>query len=121
MPAPILSFEIPYQTGLTASVDWVAGGNFDGYIYQKSLTFFSENNKVVWQKNIIDQSKHDNKLENSALTGTFEFSDHGTITCYFSSFTMRGVCLGDQHQYLVFSTFFEISKLQVSECFKRSV
>lgn len=37
-----------YETGPTAPfVDWVAGGNFDGYIQKKSLRFIASENRVI--------------------------------------------------------------------------
>lgn len=30
------NYDVEYRTGILASIDWVAGGNFDGYIYKNN-------------------------------------------------------------------------------------
>ncbi len=34
-----LRYNIDYKGGLVAIVDWIAGGNFDGYLYKTSLEY----------------------------------------------------------------------------------
>lgn len=77
-----LKLEETYEGGLSASIDWVAGGNFDGYVYRKTLRF-SEHNIVRMNTIILDQSRYDGEADNAEMIGHHEASDHKTITCTF--------------------------------------
>lgn len=93
-----------YQTGLIAPhIDWVAGGNFDGYVIQKSLIFFEEGQIVELSIEIIDQSRYDGNKEAAVIQGTFEFTDKDTLTLHFSSENYRGKILGPHQNLLAFA------------------
>ena len=94
-------FDKEYEEGATAPfVDWVAGGNFDGYIHKKSIKFIETNNQVIIKHTVLDQSSYDGNATNSETVGKFEYTDKDTIT---EKFEMRGKILGSQNEYIVFS------------------
>ena len=102
MTAP--HFEIEYRQGPTAGyLDWVAGGNFDGYIQQTSLKFVEQHNKVIVQISILDQSKFDGSVENKEVIGKFEYTDKDTLTVWYEKFKMRGKIIGSNREYIVFT------------------
>jgi hypothetical protein len=99
-------YEVKYEEGPKAGyVDWVAGGNFDGYIYQKSISFKKTNNEVVINTVIIDDSRYDGEVHNSEVVGQYEYTDTDTITVKYGELTMRGKILGKNKEYIVFSVF----------------
>jgi hypothetical protein len=114
-----LKLEETYEGGLSASIDWVAGGNFDGYVYRKTLRF-SEHNIVRMNTIILDQSRYDGEAENAEMIGHYEASDHKTITCTFGDYKMRGKILGEQGAYIAFSISHPDVKKSSSECYKWS-
>lgn len=99
-----LVYNADYEGLLGASIDWVAGGNFDGYIHKTILRFY-EDGRVLRTFKIIDQSRYDGLIENSDRMGSFRATDTGTFTCSFDTYSMRGRILGDKNQYLAFSIF----------------
>jgi hypothetical protein len=99
-----LKFKVDYEGLLSAQVDWVAGGNFDGYVYKTILCFY-EDGKVIRTLKILDQSRYDGYKNGSESIGTFRASDTDTITCSFENHIMRGKILGDKDQYLAFSVY----------------
>ena len=111
-------FEKEYTQGPTAGwVDWVAGGNFDGYIHQKSLVFNSD--KTVRIKTIIlDQSRYDGNAQNSEKNGTFEYTDKDTITIEYDKFKMFGKILGENNEFIVFSVSHPLSDRGWNEVYK---
>lgn len=67
------NYEVEYHGGISASIDWIAGGNFDGYIYKNILKFIKENKQVIMQTEILDKSRYDDEIEPSETIGVFEF------------------------------------------------
>ncbi len=114
-----LRLEQEYIGGFSAEIDWVAGGNFDGYVYERILRF-SKDNTVKMTNVILDQSRYDGDKANSEITGRYEETDHNTITCYFGTREMRGVVLGEQGEYLAFSVHYPgLHTAQIiKECYK---
>jgi hypothetical protein len=100
-----LKLEEDYIGGVSAEVDWVAGGNFDGYVFKRILRF-SKNNMVKMTTIILDHSRYDRDITDFEVTGKYEETDHNTITCYVGLRQMRGVNLGDQGKYLTFSVHY---------------
>ncbi len=99
-------FNIEYNKGPEAPfVDWIAGGNFDGYISKESMIFFDSNKQVLIRKTIIDQSRYDGEVSNSERWGTFEYTSKDTITVKYGEVEMRGKILGDKREYIVFDIF----------------
>ncbi|MFN8395019.1 MAG: hypothetical protein U0176_10260 [Bacteroidia bacterium] len=98
-----LRFGKNYLGGLKASVDWVAGGNFDGYVYRFRMRFENGNGVVTLEKEVLDKSRYDDEVRPLRLVGEYFETDHSTITCRFPDFSMRGVVTGDRGQYLAFS------------------
>ena len=97
-------FDTEYEEGATAPfVDWVAGGNFDGYLLKKSMKFTESNNQVLIKHTVLDQSRYDGIATNSEILGEFEYTDKDTITVKYQEVKMRGKILGDQNEYIVFS------------------
>ena len=119
MPHQLILFEEDYIGGPSAEIDWVAGGNFDGYVYKKILRF-SKDNTVKMTTVILNQSKYDGHLADSEITGNYKNTDHNTITCYFGTREMRGVVLGEQGEYLAFSVHYPgLHTAQIiKECYK---
>ena len=114
-----LKLEKPYKGGLSASIDWVAGGNFDGFVYQNIL-IFSEDHTVKCLTIVLDQSRYDGEKENSELIGHYEETDHKTITCVFGDYKMRGKVLGNEGEYIAFSGSHPNFKQTYSECYQLS-
>ena len=98
-----IAFDKVYEGPVDARIDWVAGGNFDGYIYKTSLRFTEEKNEVVLTTRIIDQSSFDGIEFDEDLIGKFEFSDKRAIVCQFPNFDMRGSLLGENNEFIAFS------------------
>ncbi|WP_343672802.1 hypothetical protein [Chitinophaga sp.] len=96
-------FDKVYEGPVDADIDWVAGGNFDGYIYKTTLRFTEEKNKVVLTTKIIDQSRYDGKEFDKDAIGTFSVSDKRAIVCEFPGFDMRGRFLGENGEFIAFS------------------
>jgi len=113
-----LQYDVDYKGSLHASVDWIAGGNFDGYIYRSCLRFLKENNRVIKTIKIVDDSHYDDKVYTEEIYGTFSETDKGTITCVFPDFKMRGKILGEKNQYIAFSVFISQNGRDVPECYE---
>ncbi len=100
------NYDIAYYEGITAPfIDWIAGGNFDGYLVQKSLLFRELDKKVELHTKVIDQTRYDGKIKDSAIIGSFEQSDKDTITLTFDHFQMRGVLLGENKEMIAFDSW----------------
>ena len=112
-------FEVPYETGPIAPfVDWVAGGNFDGYVVKYTLTFHEASNTVTHRKVVVDQSRYDGSVSDAKSTGTFEYSDKNTITVHLSTVTLRGRILREDRSMIVFSYFEPASMRGMNEVFQ---
>ena len=98
-----LSYDTLYEGNLDASIDWVAGGNFDGYITQTSLYFIEEGSIVIWRRTVLDQSRYDGEAEDLELHGKFREADKKTLTCTFKEFEIRGKILGNKHELIAFA------------------
>ncbi|KOY84310.1 hypothetical protein AD998_21740 [bacterium 336/3] len=104
-------YDIEYFEGITAPyIDWVGGGNFDGYLVLKSLIFKQLNKKVELHTKVVDKTRYDGKIEDSVLIGTFEQSDKDTITLIFEHFQMRGKILGKNEEMIVFDIWHTATK-----------
>jgi hypothetical protein len=113
-----LRYDQDYKGSLTASIDWIAGGNFDGYIYRVHLRFLKDGNRVIKAVKIVDDSRYDDEAYMEENYGTFSETDKGTITCVFPNFEMRGKILGEANQYIAFSVFLSGNKEHVTECYE---
>ncbi|RFM31432.1 hypothetical protein [Chitinophaga silvisoli] len=97
-------FDKEYEGPVDAFVDWIAGGNFDGYLYKTSLRFTQAESKVVLTTKIIDQSKFDDRnAHDQDAVGTFSVTDKSAIVCQFGDFEMRGSVVGKEHEFIAFS------------------
>lgn len=96
-------FNVPYESGLLAYADWVAGGNFDGYVYKKTLIFNEIGNRVTIKYTTLDQSNYDGEQGDFEISATFQYTDHETITITNNQVVQRGKILGDNRQYIAFS------------------
>ena len=85
-----LVYNADYNSGPLARIDWIAGGNFDGYIYRITLRFSEENNMVTRIVKIIEKSRYDGKISTQELKGTFFETDKRAIMCEFGEFRMHG-------------------------------
>lgn len=103
MKIPHLQYDEDYYGPLSASVDWVAGGNFDGYVYQQRLRFSEKDQKVTLFYDIIDASRYDSKVDAGSVEGHYQATDHETITCSIGETTLRGVLLGPNKSIIAFS------------------
>jgi hypothetical protein len=113
-----LKLDNDYLSGLIASVDWIAGGNFDGYIFRYRLRFSSENRIVTLETIVIDESRYDGKVNPDVHRGVYKDSDKATITCVFDDFEMRGKILGKNNQYIAFSSMTNDRSHSWSGCFE---
>ncbi len=96
-------FDIAYETGATAPyVDWVAGGNFDGYIHKKTIQFIESSNQVIVKYIVLDKSRYDGDVNDSEIFGKFEYTDKDTITIEYGEIKMRGKILGEKKEFIVF-------------------
>ena len=97
-------FDSIYLEGPTVGyIDWVAGGNFDGYIMQKSFIFKEENNTVLVKRKVLEQSSYDGVANDSEIEGIFEYGDKDTLIVKYQKFKMRGKILGNNREYIAFS------------------
>ena len=111
-------FNKEYNQGPTVGwMDWVAGGNFDGYVQQKSI-LFKESNEVVIKTIILDQSRYDGNAQDSEITGTFEYTDKDTITIKYDELTMFGKVLGENQEFIVFSVSHTLADIGWNEAYK---
>lgn len=94
-----------YQTGILAFADWVAGKNFDGFLYRESLIFDDKDDKVIWFRKIIDHSKYDpsHQINDSEFPGRFELTGYNTISCYFEDFFILGKFIGKNNEFIACS------------------
>ncbi|WPQ60489.1 hypothetical protein SIO70_19255 [Chitinophaga sancti] len=99
-------FDKAYDGPIDADIDWVAGGNFDGYIYKTTLRFTEEKNEVVLTTKIVDQSRYDGEEFDTNDIGTFSVSDKRAIVCQFPGFDMRGRFLGENCEFIAFSIWY---------------
>jgi hypothetical protein len=97
---------IKYKSGTHCVVDWVAGGNFDGYLYELSLCFISDT-EVVYEKKIIDDRHADDKPKGFSMNGKYYSSDKAAFICEFPATKMRCVIVGDTNEYIVASVTYE--------------
>lgn len=93
-----INFNTPYIGQLQARTDWVAGGNFDGYIMADVITFLKETNEIVWEQKAVAHF-YDGRLPETKLIQreTYDFSDKRAI-CFMG---YRGRFLGDKNEYLI--------------------
>lgn len=111
-------FDKVYIQGPTAGfVDWVAGGNFDGYIQQKSIQF-NGSKEVIIKIIILDQSRYDGNVQNSEVKGVFRHTDKNALTIKLENIEMLGKVLGDNGEYIVFSVFHFPSNTGWNEVYK---
>jgi hypothetical protein len=113
-----LFYDRDYEGQLLTQVDWIAGGNFDGYILRKYLRFSKADNMVTRITKVIDNSRYDGIIESTELKGTFSETDKATITCRFENIEMRGKILGDKNQYIAFSIISLPSNIILTECYE---
>ena len=94
----LFHFNTPYIGKLTARTDWVAGGNFDGYIQAEVITFYEEGCALIWEHKII-ASCYDEELPKDSIIHktTYDFSDPRGIK--FLGY--RGRFLGNNNEFLV--------------------
>lgn len=116
-----LEYGVNYETGIIPGfVDWVAGGNFDGYVHKRILNFSKDDHKVTLTSIIIDQSHYDGKENDTQIIGRFEYTSKITVTCTFINFEMRGKLFGENNQYIVFSIYSRnLSGHTYNECYEK--
>lgn len=107
-----------YKCGAQANIDWVAGGNFTRYVFNKSILFKKENKQVIIKKHIINHGTNDGQLPDSETIGIYEFTDKDTITVKCNDFTMRGKILGKEKVLIAFSVYHPQLKCEVSEVYQ---
>ncbi len=107
-----------YLGPLLCLVDWVAGGNFDGYVYQQRLRFLGDGQTVTLTTTIVDDSRYDGNRTGSSVNGRYLAGDHGTILCNFDGLSMRGVVLGKANELLVFTSTLAGKPTGNSTCFR---
>jgi hypothetical protein len=101
-----IKYDSEYFEGITAPyIDWVGGGNFDGYLIQKSLIFRKLDNKVELHSKVINAKRYDGNVSDTLLTGHYRETEKETLTLFFDNFEMRGKTLGDNEDIMVFSVW----------------
>ncbi len=111
-------FEQEYESGAQAIVDWVAGGNFNGYILKKTLIFKEYSNDVVIRNCILHQDRYDGEESDTKIMGKYEFTDKDTITVKYNDFEMRGKILNNKVEYIVFSVYHPLLKTDTTEVYQ---
>ena len=102
----IPKYNTEYFEGKTAPyIDWVGGGNFDGYLIQKILKFREEDNKVELHTRVINKIRYDGTVEDSVINGTYKQTEKDTLTLVFDNFEMRGKILGENDEIIAFSVW----------------
>jgi hypothetical protein len=106
-----------YIGNLEGRADWVAGGNFDGYIKQSTLVFHS-NKTVIKKTNIVDDTRYDGVVQGNESIGRYSETDKKAIECEFDNFSMLGYILGGEHQYLIFTVISKKNNYTSTECYQ---
>ncbi len=107
MKIPNLMYNINYISSPQATVDWIAGGNFDGYIYKTILRFLEDSHTVIRTTVIVDKSRYDSEINTSEQTGTFSETEKSTITCTFQNFSLIPISLQkDTIKFALFLLYF---------------
>lgn len=101
-----IKYDSEYFEGITAPyIDWVAGGNFDGYLIQKSLIFRELDSKVELHSKVINAKRYDGNVSDTVLTGHYLETEKGTLKLSFADFEMRGKILSDNEDIIAFSVW----------------
>lgn len=101
-----IKYDTEYFEGITAPyIDWVGGGNFDGYLIQKSLVFKEHDKNVELHTKVVNAKRYDGSIFDSVLIGNYRQTDKETITLTFVNFEMRGEILGDHDEIIAFSVW----------------
>lgn len=101
-----IKYDLEYFEGITAPyIDWIAGGNFDGYLIQKSLIFRELDNKVELHSKVISAKRYDGNVSDSVLTGHYQETDKKALKLSFADFEMLGKILGDNEDIIAFSVW----------------
>lgn len=107
-----------YKQGPIAGfIDWIAGGNFDGYIIQRSIQFIEKDNQVCIKSKVLNQSSYDGYVKDFETYGVFEYTSKNTITVRYNDIEMRGKILGNNREFIAFSVFHPLIKEERSEVF----
>ena len=96
-------FNRNYECGPLASIDWVAGGNFDGFVYTKSMMFQEDSKEVIIRTFVLNQDKYDGQRRDTEIIGQYEFTDKDTLTVTYNKVKMRGKILRNGTEYIVFT------------------
>lgn len=116
MTKPIFNKE--YESGPEGVADWIAGGNFDGYLFKKSILFRENSNEVILKTTIIDQSRYDGERSDSEITGQYAYTGKDTITIQYQQLTMLGKILGKQREFIIFSLEYNSEHLDRAEVYQ---
>jgi len=101
-----IKYDSEYFEGITAPyIDWVGGGNFDGYLIQKSLIFRELDNKVELHSKVINAKRYDGNVSDIVLTGYYREIEKETLKLSFDNFEMLGKILGDNKDIIAFSVW----------------
>ena len=106
-----------YQSGLSANVDWIAGGNFDGSISRLYLKFVSDTNIAELRGDILCRMGGRPKT-GVIVKGTFEDGGQGAINVIFEGRGMRGFVLGDNNEFIAFDVYFSNFEHRKTEAFE---
>lgn len=100
-----IKYDSEYFEGITVPyIDWVGGGNFNGYLIQKSLIFRELDNKVELHSKVINAKRYDGNVSD-ILTGHYRETEKETLTLSFDNFEMGGKILGDNEDIMAFSVW----------------
>lgn len=106
-----IKYDSEYFEGVTAPhIDWIAGGNFDGYLIQKSLIFRELDHKVELHSKVINAQRYDGNVSDTVLTGHYRETENETLSLSFDNFKMLGKILGDNNDIMAFSVWGETLK-----------
>lgn len=103
-----------YKSGFKASVDWVAGGNFDGYLTIRYLKFLSNSDEVEMKiERVCGRGYELGTIDRSI--GKYGASYKGSIFISFENLKMNGYVLGDLNEFLAFESNYSEMKYRFTE------
>lgn len=111
-----LHYDRWYQSGLKASVDWVAGGNFEGSISMSFIRFLKGTDMVEIRTDRISD-RGGSKTRGTVIQGKFTDGGKGAINLKFKNRSMRGFVLGRDDEYIAFESFFPGIKYSITEAY----
>lgn len=104
---------------ISADVDWIAGGNFSGGVYQNVLEFLPSMKARMSTRYLDTSFKDPNEIKSRTTIGSYRYSDHNTITLNIGTSTYRCKLLEGSTTFLACSITTNQNGQQ-TYCFERT-